>query len=301
MAEPTVHDIFEPVTATWQYVVADPATKHAFIIDSVLDYDPNTGSVKTTSADSLLAVVREHGYTVDRILETHAHADHLTASRYLQARLGATQVRRPDVCIGRRIGEVQARFAAKYGIPASEYAGAFDCLLDDDEEFPLGGLTAKALHLPGHTPDHMGYQIGANVFCGDSLFNADVGSARCDFPGGDAEALYGSVQRLLALPAETKIWTGHDYPPTPAAGADRRAPLPYMTVAEQRERNAHLKTGTDRAEFIAWRRGRDATLGPPRLLHQSLQVNVRGGRLPPAAEDGSRFVLAPLKVQGEAW
>lgn len=206
MTQPIVHSCFEPATSTWQYVVADPATKAAVIIDPVLDFDPARSLITTASADALLALVKDNGYAVERLLETHAHADHLTAAKYLQARLSEAG-ERPDICIGKRIAEVQERFGRRYGIAQDEYKGAFDKLFDDDEVFRIGQLEAKAMHLPGHTPDHLGYLIGGarfldlrpraepltqppdGVFCGDSVFNADVGSARCDFPGGDAHQL----------------------------------------------------------------------------------------------------------------
>ncbi|KAK0744175.1 beta-lactamase-like protein [Schizothecium vesticola] len=250
--EPIIHTCFEPRTSTWQYVVADPSTKSAVIIDSVLDFDLSTSTISTETADGLLSLVKENGYTVRHILETHVHADHLTASRYLQQQLEQTNPdqTKPAICIGKRIHGVQERFAGRYGIEKAEYEGAFDRLIDDDDVFPLGELQVQAMHLPGHTPDHMGYMVGANVFCGDSLFNTDVGSARCDFPDGNAHELYASEPRA------------------------------YTTVAEQKEANKHLKAGTSEAEFVAWRQGRDAGLAEPRLLHQALQFNIRAGRLP---------------------
>lgn len=213
MTEPIIHACFEPHTSTWQYIVADPATKTAVIIDPVLDFDPARNAISTETADGLLAMVAEKGYTVDRLLETHVHADHLTAAKYLQTRLSEA-AKKPEICIGKRIGQVQDRFARRYGIAKEEYEGAFDKLFDDDEVFHVGELEAKAVHLPGHTPDHMGYLVGGgpsqslrnplgspnhstelttlfleNIFCGDSIFNPDVGSARCDFPGGSTQDL----------------------------------------------------------------------------------------------------------------
>ncbi|KAK1827610.1 beta-lactamase-like protein [Podospora conica] len=295
--EPIIHTCFEPRTSTWQYVVADPSTKSAVIIDSVLDFDPSTSTISTETADALLSLVKENGYTVQHILETHVHADHLTASRYLQQQLEKTNAdhTKPAICIGKRIHSVQERFARRYGIDKAEYEGAFDHLIDDDEIFPLGKLQVKAIHLPGHTPDHMGYMVGANVFCGDSLFNTDVGSARCDFPDGDAHELYASAAKLFSLPPATKIYTGHDYPPD-----GRQEPRAYTTVAEQREDNKHLKAGTSEAEFVAWRQGRDAGLAEPRLLHQALQFNIRAGRLPGVRGKGfgDRLLHVPVKVKG---
>ncbi|KJK63950.1 Metallo-beta-lactamase superfamily protein [Aspergillus parasiticus SU-1] len=294
--EPTVHPIFEKQTSTWQYIVACPETREAVIIDPVLDYSQEKLTINTTSADSLLDVVNLHHYKVVRLLETHAHADHLTAASYLQSRLQAQGANVP-VCIGRRIRQVQDTFAKRYGVPADELDNAFEHLLEDNETFPIGNLTAKVLHLPGHTPDHVGYLIGSNVFTGDSIFNPDVGSARCDFPNGDAEALYQSMQKLLELPGEFKLYTGHDYPPS--TSSVRREPMPFATVNEQRERNKHVAGG--REQFVTWRKTRDSGLSEPRLLHQALQINIRGGKLP-GSPDGSRriFLQVPVTLP-ESW
>ncbi|KAK3319265.1 beta-lactamase-like protein [Apodospora peruviana] len=295
--QPIIHPIFEPATSTWQYIVADPSTKSAVVIDSVLDFDPAKNAIFTSTADALLALINEKGYTVVKILETHVHADHLTASRYLQARLSSSSSggNPPELCIGKRITQVQERFARRYGIEKTEYEGVFDRLLDDDDVFRVGEMEVKALHLPGHTPDHIGYLIGYNVFCGDSLFNGDVGSARCDFPGGNAHDLYNSAQKLLSLPATHRIWTGHDYPPGGESG--RTDPVPYTTVADQKRSNKHLKTGTTEQDFVGWRSTRDAGLAEPKLLHQALQFNIRAGRLPAATSTGGdRFLHLPLKI-----
>jgi glyoxylase-like metal-dependent hydrolase (beta-lactamase superfamily II) len=285
--EPIIHPIFESVTGTFQYVVADPLSKDAVIIDPVLDFDLGSSKVSTASADRVLETVREHGYTVTHVLETHAHADHLTASRYMQQSLSKSGQSPPLIAIGERIKQVQTTFAAVYSIPGAELATAFDKLFADDEEFAIGTLKATAIHLPGHTPDSMGYVVGANVFVGDSLFNPDVGSARCDFPGGSAAALYGSIRRLLGMPAEYRLYTGHDYPP---AG---RGPVPFYVVGEQRETNKHGVLGEE--EFVQWRLQRDSGLGDPRLLHQALQVNIRGGRIPAQNETGTSFFKVPVK------
>ncbi|KHN98346.1 metallo-beta-lactamase domain protein [Metarhizium album ARSEF 1941] len=290
-----IHDIHEPDTGTWQYVVADPSTMSAAVIDSVLDFEPASATITTQSADKLLALIRSKGYQVELILETHAHADHLTAAAYLQDRLEKSQGTRPDIGIGKRIVEVQKRFGDRYGIKSAEYAKAFDRLLDDDAEFKIGNLTATVLHLPGHTPDHVGYKIQDDIFCGDSLFNADVGSARCDFPGGSATQLYDSVQRLLSHAPHVKIWTGHDYPPEARAGRAVSA----TTVGQQREQNKHLRDGTSRDDFVAWRAERDATLKEPRLIHYALQINIRAGRLPSPTAMGDRLVHVPLKIQSQ--
>jgi glyoxylase-like metal-dependent hydrolase (beta-lactamase superfamily II) len=282
-----VHPVFESVTGTFQYIVADPLSKDAAILDPVLDFDLVLSKVSTDSADRVLETVREHGYTVTHVLETHAHADHLTASHYIQQTLSKSCQNPPLIAIGERIKQVQKTFAPVYGIPAAELSTAFDKLFADDEEFAIGALKATAIHLPGHTPDSMGYVVGANVFVGDSLFNPDVGSARCDFPGGSAAALYGSIRRLLGMPAEVRLYTGHDYPP---AG---RGPEPFYVVRDQRETNKHGVLGEK--EFVEWRSQRDSGLGDPRLLHQALQVNIRGGRLPVRNETGTSFFKVPVK------
>ncbi|KAK0712204.1 beta-lactamase-like protein [Apiosordaria backusii] len=283
MTSPLIHPVFEPVTGTYQYIIADPSTLSAVIIDPVLDFEPARNTISTTTADSLLGIVAQNNYKVTYLLETHAHADHLTASRYLQLKL--QQSTNPKTGIGKRIVQVQQTFAEKYGIEQSELDNVFDFLWEDNQTFHIGELEAKVVHLPGHTPDHVGYLIGGNIFCGDSLFIPDVGSARCDFPGGDAAQLYRSVQTLFSLPPYYRIYTGHDYP-----SGDRKEPIPYTTVAEQQERNKHLKVGTTKEDFVNWRQERDSGLGEPRLLHQSLQVNIRGGRLP-----RSGMLVLPLK------
>ncbi|PSN67561.1 putative metallo-beta-lactamase domain protein [Corynespora cassiicola Philippines] len=273
--EPIIHDEFETTTGTWQYIVADPSTRRAAIVDPVLDFDPATQSISTDSANKLLNLIGQKGYSIDWILETHAHADHLTSSFYLRTQLGRVQNHVPSVGIGKRIDQVQNMFAQRYMVPPKEYTAVFDKLFDDDEKFFIGNLEAAAIHLPGHTPDHMGYQIANNVFCGDSIFHPDIGTARCDFPGGSAKALFDSGRKLLSLSDDVKIWTGHDYPP---AGRDK--PVPFMTVKEHGEQNKHLKSGISEEEFVKLRHERDAALAAPRLLHQSLQINIRAGRLP---------------------
>lgn len=285
--------MFEHKTGTFQYLVADPLTNTAVIIDPVLDYDKCTQTITTTSADFLLSLVREKGCKISRILETHAHADHLTASFYLQRRLAKAQDEKPPVCIGKRIDKVQSLFGERYGIDAEEYEGVFDKLFDDDEEFAIGQLKAKAIHLPGHTPDHLGYKIGDNIFCGDSLFHVDIGTARCDFPGGSAHVLYQSARKILSLPNHVKIWTGHDYPPE-----GTREPVPYVSVGGHKELNRHVRDGVTKEEFVKMREERDSHLAAPRLLHESLQVNVRAGRLPKENEAGMRLLKVPVKVKG---
>ncbi|KIW19703.1 hypothetical protein PV08_00277 [Exophiala spinifera] len=296
IVQPSIHPVFQDQTGTWQYVVADPRTKKAVIIDAVLDYDPSTQTASTSSADALLALVRDQGYEIDMILETHVHADHPTAAAYLRAKLSQEPGSSPSIGIGKRINHVQELFAQRYGVPATEYEGVFDKLFDDDETFDIGSMSAQAIHLPGHTPDHLGYKIGDNVFCGDSLFHADVGTARCDFPGGSAHDLFKSTRKLLSMADEVKIWTGHDYPPE-----GRAIPQPYMTVREHRALNKHLKDDISEDDFVTLRRERDAQLGEPRLLHQSLQVNIRAGRLPGPTPFGQRLLHLPLKLKVKEW
>jgi glyoxylase-like metal-dependent hydrolase (beta-lactamase superfamily II) len=287
--EPTVHTIIEPVTGTWQYIVADPDTKDAVIIDSVLNYDKEAGKLSTDSADQILQLVEENGYKVDYILETHAHADHLTASRYLQNKLSP----RPKVGIGKGISQVQETMGKIYDIPAEEMEGAFDQTFADGEKFNIGKMEASIVHLPGHTPDHIGYVIGPNVFTGDSMFNPDVGSARCDFPGGSATDLFNSMQKLLNFPPHFKMYVGHDYPPKERGETGH---VPYTTVEEQARENKHVKSGTQMDDFVKWRSERDATLNEPKLLKQSMHVNVRGGRLPAKPVDGFKIESVPAHV-----
>ncbi|KAL3417440.1 metallo-beta-lactamase superfamily protein [Phlyctema vagabunda] len=294
--EPVIHSVYEEKTGTWQYVVADPSSQIAVIIDPVLDYDPATQVVSTQTADSLLSMVKEKGYKIDKVLETHAHADHLTAASYLQDCLAGQQGHKPPICIGKRIGEVQRLFGKIYNIPAHEYNGVFDKLFDDDETFDIGKLTATIVHLPGHTPDHIGYKIGGNVFCGDSIFHTDIGTARCDFPGGSPDDLYNSARKLLALPDETKIWSGHDYP-----SDARGAPVPWLSVKDHKKNNAHLHDNMNKADFVTLRQTRDTKLGEPKLLHQSLQINIRAGRIPKPTASGLSLLHLPLKLKNVAW
>lgn len=299
--EPQTHTVFEPVTGTWQYIVADPDTKEAIIIDSVLDYDKDNGVIGTGSADSLLKLVSDHDYTVNRILETHAHADHLSASRYLQNLLARQQSTQPPppVCIGKRIRDVQQTMSKILHIPLEDLHNAFDYTLDDEETFLVGKIEARVIHLPGHTPDHIGYIIGSNVFVGDSIFNPDVGSARCDFHGGSAKQLYDSMQKLLSLPSHYKLYTGHDYPPPTreaSAGELDTGAIPFTTVEMQRKENKHVKSGTPKEEFVKWRSERDIGLSEPKLLYQAMHVNLRGGRLPSVSSENFKFSHVPINI-----
>ncbi len=302
MLEPKIHTLFEAVTGTWQYVVADEEAKDAVIIDSVLDYDEVTGKLSTTTADKILDLVAGHGYSISKILETHAHADHLTASRYLQYVLAKRQSQhpRPQVCIGQRIQQVQATMSEKYDVPHAELVNAFDHTFADDETFQIGSIASRVIYLPGHTPDHIGYVIGSNIFTGDSIFNPDVGSARCDFPGGSATDLYRSTQKLLAFPAYFKLFTGHDYPPdirnvSQSEHALGGKAVPFTNVGTQALQNKHVKLGTQMEEFVKWRSERDSGLAEPKLLAQAMQFNIRGGRLPWESTDSFK-VDVPERV-----
>jgi glyoxylase-like metal-dependent hydrolase (beta-lactamase superfamily II) len=306
--EPTIHALFEPNTSTWQYIVVDPSSLEGVIIDPVLDYDRATQTITTNSADGILKTVKEHGYRIAMILETHIHADHITAASYLQNQLSQSQGLKPVIGIGKRIEQVQTLFGGRYGVSEAEYKGIFGKYFNDDEGFKIGSLDASVMHLPGHTPDHVGYRIGGehhifytvyyfsqlttteNVFCGDSIFHADIGTARCDFPGGSARDMFHSGRKLLTLQDGVKIWTGHDYPPQ-----DRAGPSPYMNVREHRKHNKHLMDGTTLEEYVRMRGERDAAMAEPRLLHPALQVNIRAGRLPEKTGSGYRLLHLPLK------
>ena len=285
MTQPRVHAQFDEATHTVSYVVWDPATRRAAIIDPVLDYDHRTGRVSHRSADDLLGFVADQGLSVDWVLETHAHADHLSAAPYLKEKTGA------PIGIGARITEVQRTFAPVFGLDDVSGDGReFDRLLRDGDTIALGGLQVEVMHTPGHTPACVSYRIGEAVFVGDTLFMPDYGTARADFPGGDARTLYRSIHRLLALPDATRLYLCHDYK---APGRDHFAW--ETTVGEEKTHNIHVGGGVDEASFVAMREARDATLAAPVLLLPSLQVNIRAGRLPDPDRDGRRFLRIPLK------
>lgn len=283
MPAPAIRAFFDEPTFTVTYLLWDPETRAAAVIDSVLDFDPPSGAVRTTSADAVLAAVDAEGLRLELILETHAHADHLSAAGYLKAKTGA------KIGIGARIGEVQAIFRPRFGTEA--VADRFDLLLADGARVPLGGLEIEVIATPGHTPACVSYRIGDAVFVGDTLFMPDYGTARADFPGGDAATLYRSIRRLLDLPPETRLFMCHDYK---APGRDHYAW--ETTVAEQRAKNLHIHDGVDEASYVAMREARDATLSVPKLILPSLQVNVEGGRLPEAGAGGLRRLALPLAV-----
>ena len=282
----TTQAFFDPKTWTVTYVVWDAATLRAAVIDPVLDYDFKSGHTSSTSADQVLAYLAEHALQIDWILETHAHADHLSGARYLQQRVGGR------IAIGENIRAVQATFKDLYNLERSFLpdGSQFDHLFKDGETFRIGKVEATAMLVPGHTPADMAYLIDGAVFVGDTLFMPDVGSARADFPGGDAHQLYRSMHRLLALPPETTMYVCHDYPPA------AREPRWQTTVAEQRAHNIHVRDGIGEDEFVTMRQARDATLEVPTLILPSIQVNVRAGELPPADENGVSYLRIPLNT-----
>lgn len=281
-----VQALFDPATGTVSYVAYAADGGACALIDSVLDYDPRSGRTSTASADRLIAFVREHRLKVEWILETHAHADHLSAAPYLRTHLGGR------IAIGEQIRTVQGVFKKVFNLePQFRLDGSqFDHLFADGETFPIGALTGEALHVPGHTPADMAYRIGDALFVGDTLFMPDVGSARCDFPGGDARTLYRSVRRLLSLPGETRLFVCHDYPP------EERGPQWETTVAKQRAANIHIRDGVSEDEFAAMRTARDRTLDMPTLILPSIQVNIRAGELPPAEANGTSYLKIPLNA-----
>jgi glyoxylase-like metal-dependent hydrolase (beta-lactamase superfamily II) len=283
-----VEPFFDPATFTYSYVVSDLATGQCALIDSVLDYDPAAGRTSHKSADRLIAHVREQGLTVQWILETHVHADHLSAGHYLKEQLGGT------LAIGDQITVVQNTFGKLFNAEP-EFATdgrQFDHLFHDGETFSIGNVEARAIHTPGHTPACMTYLIGDAAFVGDTLFMPDYGTARCDFPGGDAHAMYRSIHdKLFALPDETRVFMCHDYK---APGRDEF--LYETTIGAERSSNVHIHEGISEEQFIAMRRARDATLGMPTLILPSVQINMRAGELPPPEANGSRYLKIPLDV-----
>lgn len=281
-----IEGFFDPGTGTISYVLWEEATRHAAVIDPVLDYDFKSGHTSTASADKLLAYVRDHGLSIDWILETHAHAGHLSGARHIQERVGGR------IAIGKNIRVVQSTFQKLFNLERGFLpdGSQFDHLFKDGEVFKIGDVEATALLVPGHTPADMAYLVDGAVFVGDTLFMPDLGSARADFPGGDARQLYGSMRRLLALPPDTAMYVCHDYPP-----ASRQARW-QTTVAEQRAHNIHVRDGIGVDEFVAMRTARDATLDVPTLILPSIQVNVRAGRFPPVDDNGVAYLRIPLNA-----
>jgi glyoxylase-like metal-dependent hydrolase (beta-lactamase superfamily II) len=282
---PKVQAFFDPATSTATYLVTDPATQAAAIVDPVLDYEPKGARISTRSADEVLAAVRDQGLRLHYVLETHAHADHMSAADYIRRQTGA------QVVIGARITEVQKTFIPRFeAYDVTPDGAAFDRLVDEGDRLELGELDVEVLHTPGHTPACVTYRIGDAAFVGDTLFMPDYGTARADFPGGDAAALYRSIRKILALPPQTRVFVGHDYLPDHG-----RTEIQWeSTVAEEAASNVQAHAGVTEAEFVARRRARDATLAPPMLLLPSLQVNIRGGALPPPSAEGRVFLRLPV-------
>ncbi|MBK3916631.1 MBL fold metallo-hydrolase [Pseudomonas stutzeri] len=282
-----VEPFFDPATFTYSYVVSDPETRQCAVIDSVLDYDPASGRTSHATAQRLVDYVREQDLKVQWLLETHVHADHLSAAPYLKQQLGGR------MAIGDRITVVQNTFGKLFNA-GTEFATdgrQFDHLFQDEETFQVANVPARAIHTPGHTPACMTYVIGDAAFVGDTLFMPDYGTARCDFPGGDARTLYRSIQKLFALPGETRVFMCHDYK---APGRDEF--LYETTIAAEREHNVHVHSGISEQQFVDMRTARDATLAMPTLILPSVQINMRGGELPAPESNGTRYLKIPLDV-----
>ncbi len=281
---PDVKAFFDDATFTVTYVVTDPHSKQCAVIDPVLDYDAASGRTSTESADNVVAFIESGGLTVERIFETHVHADHLTAAQYLREKLGG------KIGIGSKIGIIQNVFNDIFNLQDVPADGShFDELLGDGDTIAVGGVTGRVIHTPGHTPACNSYLLGDACFVGDTLFMPDYGTARCDFPGGDAATLYDSVQKLFALPDATRLFMCHDYK------APGRAEFAWQTtVVEEREANVNIRAGVTREEFVAFRTERDATLGMPKLILPSIQVNIRAGQFPPPEGNNVSYLKIPL-------
>jgi len=290
MRQLVIRAFFDEPTNTVSYIVADPATRQAAVIDPVLDYDPNSGEVDTRSVDAMLGVVERENYRVVWALETHAHADHLSGSPYVKAKTGA------KIGIGDHIRDVQRIFRPVFDATDLKTDGSdFDHLFHDGERFKIGDLDAEVIYTPGHTPADITYKIEDAAFVGDTLFMPDYGTARTDFPGGDAHQLYRSIRKLLGLPPATRLFMCHDY-----KAPGRNVYAWETTVRDERENNVHAKEGVSEAAFVAMRNARDATLSAPRLLLPSIQVNMRAGRFPPAHANGVRYLTIPVKFKNAA-
>ena len=289
MTSANIQAFFDNDTNTVSYLVSDPTSSQSAIIDSVLDFDQASGQTSTASADAVIAAVREQGREVSLILETHVHADHLSAAPYIQEQIGG------KIGIGAHITEVQETFGKVFneGTAFERDGSQFDLLLKDGDRLNIGSLPLTVIHTPGHTPACLSYVIGDAVFVGDTIFMPDFGTARTDFPGGSAEDLYRSIQRLFELPDETHVFTAHDYK------APGREDFAWeSTIGEQKARNVHVGNGQDMATFVQMREERDAKLGMPRLILPSVQVNMRGGEMPPAEENGQRYLKIPVNGFG---
>ena len=285
--KPTIHAFFDGPTNTVSYLVADPETKRAAVIDPVLDYDHKSGKGSVKSADAILAKSVDKGFTIDWVFETHAHADHLSGAPYIKIKTGA------KVAIGERIREVQNIFRPVFNaMDVSGDGSEFDLLFKDGDIFEIGNLKGEVLATPGHTPACVSYKIGDAVFVGDTLFMPDYGTARADFPGGDARTLYRSIRKLMAMPRETRLFMCHDY--LPKGGRNHYAW--ETTVGEELARNIQVHEGVSEDEFVTMRSARDATLAAPTLLLPSIQVNIRAGKLPPADSDGVHYLKIPVRL-----
>ena len=288
-SRPVIHPFFDEPTNTVSYLVADPVTSRAAVIDPVLDYDHRSGKGSVRSADAMLAKAKAEGLAIDWVLETHVHADHLSAAPYFKLKTGA------KVAIGERVREVQKIFRPVFNaLDVSGTGSEFDVLFKDGETFKIGELEAEVIATPGHTPACISYRIGDAVFAGDTIFMPDYGTARADFPGGDARTLYRSIRRLLALPPETRLFMCHDYLPK----GGRKSFAWETTVAEQRAHNVQVHDGIGEEEFVKMRQKRDAELPAPVLLMPSIQVNMRAGHRPPAEGKGVHFLRVPVKIEG---
>lgn len=283
--KPEVTGFFDKSTSTVTYVVADKGTRKAAVIDAVLDYDPAAGRISHESADLIAAFVKENGLTVEWVLDTHAHADHLTATAALRERFGAKSG------IGEHIADIQSYWRKVFNMPYVAADGTpYDRLFADGDSFTIGTLPVRVIHTPGHTAADITYVVGDAAFVGDTLFMPDYGTARTDFPGGDAHTLYASIRKILALPGHTRVFVGHDYLPE-----TRKDVRWESTIDEQRKSNTHIHEGVSEEAFVKLREERNATLGSPRLLYPSLQVNIRGGHLPEPEEDGSVYLKTPVR------
>jgi glyoxylase-like metal-dependent hydrolase (beta-lactamase superfamily II) len=286
-AKPEVKGFFDQPTNTVSYLVWDAATKEAAVVDPVLDFDEKSGEANVSAADAILKAADAIGVKIARVLETHAHADHLSAAPYIKQKTGAS------VCIGEHIKDVQQIFRPVFNaMDVSGDGSEFDHLFEDGEHFDIGGIDAEVMYTPGHTPACVSYKIGDAVFVGDTMFMPDYGTARADFPGGDARSLYRSIRRILSLPPETRLFMCHDY-----KSKTRDYFAWETTVGEERAKNVHIHDGVSEDDFVAMRTARDKTLSTPQLLLPSIQVNIRAGRFPPAEANGVRYLKVPLKLK----
>jgi len=285
MNEAIIDSFFDAATSTVTHIITDPLTKKAAIVDSVLDFDAKSGRTSTLNADKLIQYAKAAGLTVDWLLETHAHADHLSAAPYLQKKLGG------KIAIGAHICDVQRVFKKIFNAEDISAQGKeFDHLFHDGEEFQIGELTVRVIHTPGHTPACVTYLTGKDAFIGDTLFMPDYGTARCDFPGGNAAILYQSIQKIFQLPADTRLHLCHDYPP------ENRSPMWVTTVEAERKNNIHVHDGVSQLTFITMREARDKTLDMPNLILPSVQVNIRAGQLPPVESNGVSYLKLPINA-----